>query len=51
MRQIKLYISFILIILLLISYSLPCFAEETAYVWSNAANTDLSIETNAQARK
>lgn len=35
MHKIKLSISLLLIIAILFSFTLPCFAEETAYVWSS----------------
>ena len=46
MRKIKLSISLLLIMAILFSFTLPCFAEETTYVWSsdttpvNAQNTN-----------
>ena len=35
MRKIKLSISLLLILALIFSFALPCFAEETTYVWSS----------------
>ena len=52
MYKIKLLISFLLIIAIVFSFTLPCFAEETTYVWSsestpvNAQNTDKNTNTN-----
>lgn len=39
MRNFKLYISILLIVILTFSITLPCFAEETTYVWSSMSNT------------
>ena len=44
MRFLKLCLSFIICLVLVFSFTFPCFAEETSYVWSN--NTDV-ISTNA----
>ena len=44
MRFFKLCFSFIICLVLIFSFTFPCFAEETSYVWSN--NTDV-ISTNA----
>lgn len=44
MSKLKLPIAFFLSLTLIFSLTLPCFAEETAYVWSNNAS---SIMTNA----
>ena len=44
MRFFKLCLSFIICLLLVFSFTFPCFAEETSYVWSN--NTE-AIPTNA----
>ena len=52
MHKIKLSISLLLIIGILFSFTLPCFAEETTYVWSsdatpiNAQNTNKNTNTN-----
>ena len=52
MRKIKLSISLLLIMAILFSFTLPCFAEETTYVWSsdttpvNAQNTNKNTNTN-----
>lgn len=52
MHKIKLSISLLLIIAILFSFTLPCFAEETTYVWSsnstpvNAQNTNKNTNTN-----
>lgn len=35
MPKLKLPISFLLVIIFIVSLSLPCFAEETTYVWSS----------------
>ncbi len=45
MKILKKYISILLIIVLLELFSYKCFAEETAYVWSN--NSEKLLETNA----
>lgn len=37
MPKLKLFISFFLILILCISFTLPCFAEETSYVWSSSS--------------
>lgn len=37
MPKLKLLISFFLIFILCISFTLPCFAEETSYVWSSSS--------------
>ena len=44
MRFLKLCLSFIICLVLVFSFTFPCFAEETNYVWSN--NTE-AIPTNA----
>ena len=44
MRFFKLCFSFIICLVLIFSFTFPCFAEETSYVWSN--NTE-AIPTNA----
>lgn len=61
MHKIKLSISFLLILALIFSFTLPCFAEETTYVWSssstpvnnnntkNNANTNTTNSTNTNA--
>lgn len=52
MHKIKLSISLLLIIAILFSFTLPCFAEESTYVWSsnstpvNAQNTNKNTNTN-----
>lgn len=54
MHKIKLSISLLLIIALIFSFVLPCFAEETTYVWStdstsvnaNAINTSTNTNVN-----
>lgn len=43
MRKIKILISFLLILTLIVSYTLPCFAEETTYVWSSIS-TGVSVK-------
>ena len=45
MKILKKYIILLLIIVLLELFSYKCFAEETAYVWSN--NSEKLLETNA----
>lgn len=51
MHKIKLSISFLLIFTILIAFTLPCFAEETTYVWSSNStpvnSTNNTIATNA----
>lgn len=54
MRKIKLSISFLLFLTIIFSFALPCFAEETTYVWSsnstqvNSTNTENNaITTNS----
>ncbi|MCI8470138.1 MAG: D-alanyl-D-alanine carboxypeptidase [Clostridia bacterium] len=37
MPKLKLFISFFLILILCITFVLPCFAEETTYVWSSSS--------------
>lgn len=37
MHKIKLSISLLLIVALIFSFTLPCFAEETTYVWSSSS--------------
>ncbi len=44
MNKLKLPIAFFLNLTLIFAFALPCFAEDTAYVWSNNAS---SIMTNA----
>lgn len=44
MHKLKLLISFSLLFTLAFSFALPCFAEETTYVWSSSNNT---ITTNS----
>lgn len=52
MHKIKLSISLLLIIAILFSFTLPCFAEETTYVWSsdatpvNTQNTNMNNTSN-----
>lgn len=54
MRKIKLSISLLLIIALIFSFALPCFAEDTTYVWSsdstpvNINKIDNTITSNAE---
>lgn len=49
MHKLKLSISFLMIFTIIFSFTLPCFAEETTYVWSssstpvNSTNTENSI--------
>ena len=45
MINFKKYISIALIMCFIILYTYPCFAEETAYVWSN--NTEALVETSS----
>ena len=51
MRNFKLYICFLLILILNFYCVIPCFAEETSYVWSSNTNsindTDKLEETNS----
>ncbi len=56
MQKFKLAISFFLFFTILFSFALPCFAEETTYVWSSSSNpvnsnhtenTNNTIATNA----
>ena len=52
MHKLKLSISFLLVIVFIISLSLPCFAEETTYVWSSESSpvnsniTENNIQNN-----
>lgn len=46
MRKIKLSISFLLILTLIVSFTLPCFAEETTYVWSSISTGVPVKDTN-----
>ncbi len=52
MPKLKLSISIFLIFILIVSFSLPCFAEETTYVWSsdttpvNSNVTENNIQNN-----
>ncbi len=39
MRRLQLLISFFLIFIFIFAFTLPCFAEETAYVWSSSSNS------------
>lgn len=48
MNKLKLPIAFFLNLTLIFAFALPCFAEDTAYVWSNNAS---SIMTNANEGK
>ncbi len=52
MQKLKLSISFFLSLLLVLSFAMPCFAEETTYVWSStstpvSANNVSNNETNS----
>jgi D-alanyl-D-alanine carboxypeptidase (penicillin-binding protein 5/6) len=44
MHKIKLSISFLVIFSIIVSFTTPCFAEETTYVWSNISD---AIATNS----
>ena len=52
MHKIKLLISFLVTLVLIFSFTLPCFAEETTYVWSSSStpvnnnNTGNNTNTN-----
>lgn len=52
MHKLKLSISFFLILALLVSFTSPCFAEESIYVWSSSAtpvnsnNNNIETDTN-----
>ena len=39
MNSLKKYISFYIVLILIIFYAFPCFAEETLYVWSDDSQT------------
>ena len=51
MHKTKLSISFFIVITILISITLPCFAEESTYVWSSNTNENTTIATNANANE
>ncbi len=46
MQRLKLAISFFLVFIIIFSFSLPCFGEDTTYVWSNSS--DKITETSAE---
>ena len=39
MNSLKRYISFFIVLILMIFYAVPCFAEDTLYVWSDDSQT------------
>ena len=39
MKVLEKYISFFIILILITFYTLPCFAEDTLYVWSDSSET------------
>lgn len=49
MRKIKLSISFLLFLTIIFSFALPCFAEETTYVWSSSSTQVNSTNTENNA--
>lgn len=50
MQKIKISISFLLIFILFISITTLCFAEETAYVWSNNSTPVSSSNTSSETK-
>ncbi len=48
MQKIKLSISFFLSMLLIFSFTMPCFAEETTYVWSSTSTPVSATVTQNQ---
>ena len=45
MRKLKLFSCFLLVSILIFSFSLPCFGEDTTYVWSNLSNKTAETST------
>lgn len=53
MHKFKLWISGLLIFTVVISLLIPCFAEETTYVWSTLptnANLDTNVSNNSEEK-